>query len=53
MMQSIRKGHQFVGYEYADVTIDRSIGQMHIDGYENLGWELDETSYRRFSLRAP
>lgn len=45
MMQSIRKGTQFIGYEYTDVTIDRGMQQMCIDGYENFGWALDGTDW--------
>jgi len=31
----------FVGYEYRDVTVTRSMEAMYVDGYQNFGWELD------------
>ena len=33
----------FIGYEYRDVTINRSMESMYVDGYQNFGWELDGT----------
>ena len=34
----------FVGYEYRDITIDRDMEAMYVDGYQNFGWKLDTTS---------
>lgn len=34
----------FIGYEYRDVTVDRSFENMYADGYENFGWKLDNIS---------
>lgn len=31
----------FVGYEYADITVKRSIASVYADGYESFGWKLD------------
>ena len=33
----------FVGYEYQDITVKRSMAAFYIDGYENFGWKLDGT----------
>lgn len=35
------KEHNFVGYEYQDITIKRSMASVYADGYENFGWELE------------
>lgn len=35
------KKKQFVGYEYKEVTTDKSRVSFLLDGYENFGWELD------------
>lgn len=34
----------FVGYEYQDVSIKRSMAAVYADGYENFGWKLDGTA---------
>lgn len=36
--------NNFIGYEYHDVTVKRSMASMYADGYENFGWELDGTA---------
>ena len=33
----------FVGYEYQDITVKRSMAAVYIDGYENFGLMLDGT----------
>lgn len=35
--------NSFIGYEYQDVTVKRSMASMIVDGYENFGWEVDST----------
>lgn len=35
---------KFVGYEYQDVTVKKSMLSMYADGYENFGWSLESTS---------
>lgn len=35
--------NNFIGYEYQDVTVKRSMASMYTDSYENFGWELDST----------
>lgn len=34
----------FVGYEYKNVTVKEKLMLMYVDGYENFGWQLEETS---------
>ncbi|MNC26711.1 hypothetical protein D3C75_748530 [compost metagenome] len=34
----------FVGYEYKEVTVSRSMGSVYADCYENFGWTLEGTS---------
>lgn len=38
------KGNNFVGYEYQDVSVKRSMAAVYADGYENFGWQLDDTA---------
>lgn len=33
--------NSFIGYEYQDVTVKRSMVSMLVDAYENFGWELE------------
>lgn len=35
--------HPFVGYEYQNVSVKRSMASVYADGYENFGWELEGT----------
>ena len=34
--------NNFVGYEYKDITVDREMESMYIDGYQNFGWVLEK-----------
>lgn len=34
----------FVGYEYQDISVKRSMAAVYTDGYENFGWKLDGTT---------
>ncbi len=36
--------NRFVGYEYQDVSIKRSMASVYADGYENFGWQMDGTT---------
>ncbi len=36
--------NNFIGYEYQDVTVKRSMASMYADSYQNFGWELDGTA---------
>lgn len=38
-------GKNFIGYEYHDVTVKRSMVSVYTDGYENFGWQLEGTEY--------
>lgn len=33
----------FVGYEYHKATVKRGMASLYADGYENFGWELENT----------
>lgn len=37
-----REQKDFVGYEYKEIAAEGSRISLLLDGYENLGWELDE-----------
>ena len=37
-------GKNFIGYEYRDITVDRSMEAMYVDGYQNFGWVLDSAA---------
>jgi len=43
-MNETNKSRDFVGYEYKDITVDRSMESVYADGYQNFGWKLDEKS---------
>ncbi|NYB72831.1 hypothetical protein HZF24_01605 [Sedimentibacter hydroxybenzoicus DSM 7310] len=43
MNESASGEGNFIGYEYRDVTVDRSMVSMYADGYQNFGWILDGT----------
>lgn len=34
----------FVGYEYQDISVKRSMATVYTDGYENFRWKLDGTT---------
>lgn len=36
--------NNFIGYEYQDVTVKRSMASLYADSYQNFGWELDGTT---------
>lgn len=45
MMSEITKNeNNFIGYEYKEVTVSRSMESVYADGYANFGWELDGTA---------
>lgn len=33
--------HNFVGFEYQDITVKREMSSIYADGYENFGWTID------------
>lgn len=42
MEASDKQKKGFVGYEYKEISVDKSNVSFMIDCYENFGWELDE-----------
>ena len=36
------ENNNFVGYEYKDITVDREMESMYVDGYQNFGWALEK-----------
>lgn len=36
--------NNFIGYEYHEVTVKRSMVSVYADGYENFGWTLEGTA---------
>ena len=43
-MDTTIREKNFIGYEYRDITVDRSMESMYIDGYQNFSWELDNSA---------
>ncbi len=44
MNEFTKNANGFVGYEYKDVTVKRSMESVYADGYNNFGWTLEGTS---------
>lgn len=44
MAEVTRNENNFVGYEYKEITVNRSMESVYTDGYANFGWELDGTA---------
>lgn len=40
---SEKEQRNYVGYEYKDITADDSMIPLLLDGYENFGWEVNES----------
>jgi len=43
-MNETNKTRDFVGYEYKELTVPRSMEAVYADGYQNFGWKPAETS---------
>lgn len=43
MCNAERQRRNFVGYEYKEILTESSRFSFLLDGYENFGWELDES----------
>ncbi|MBL1225039.1 hypothetical protein IW510_07995 [Enterococcus sp. BWR-S5] len=41
-----RKGQNFIGYEYKELSTDSPLFSLLIDCYQHFGWELDDTVFR-------
>ncbi len=42
MTEITKSGHDFIGYEYKEVTADSERASMYLDGYKNFGWVIDD-----------
>ena len=42
MGEPISSENKYIGYEYRDFTVNRSMESVYIDGYMNFGWILEE-----------
>lgn len=47
MSEIIKHAHDFVGYEYKELSVPRDRFSFYLDGYLNFGWTLDENSPQR------
>lgn len=43
MADTVKKQKKYVGYEYKEITAEDSMVSLLLDGYENFGWELNES----------
>ncbi len=41
MNESVKNENNFVGYEYKDLTVKRSMESVYADSYRSFGWELE------------
>lgn len=41
-MNESNRNRDFVGYEYRDITVGRSLEALYVDDYQNFGWEFQE-----------
>ncbi len=39
-----KEKNEYVGYEYKDVTVKRSMESVYADGYSNFGWTIEGSS---------
>lgn len=46
-METRKKKSTSVGYEYKDITVDRELENLYVDGYANFGWQQEGTTYAR------
>ena len=44
MSSNMKQENPFIGYEYKDVTLHRSMEPLYADGYPNFGWSLEGTA---------
>ncbi|RAU93315.1 hypothetical protein [Paenibacillus sp. YN15] len=44
MSEAVKNHNSFVGYEYKEITVSRTMESVHADCYENFGWTLEGTS---------
>lgn len=41
-MSEDMKSSNYIGYEYRDITVNRTIEMICADGYENFGWQTED-----------
>ncbi|MDF2921847.1 MAG: hypothetical protein K0R57_761 [Paenibacillaceae bacterium] len=44
MNEMTKNAHNFVGYEYKDITVSRNMESLYADCYTNFGWTLEGAS---------
>lgn len=49
MNEAIAHGTGYVGYEYKEITIRQEQESLYADGYQNFGWELEDTATPAFT----
>ena len=47
MNEITKTSHDFVGYEYKELTAPSDQFSLYLDGYENFGWEPDKNTPQR------
>lgn len=43
MTDTVKKQKNYVGYEYKEITAEDGMIPLLLDGYENFGWEVNES----------
>ena len=41
MSEIVRKGKEFVGYEYKEISVPEYLSSLYLDAYPCFGWETD------------
>ncbi len=44
MSETTNNGNDFVGFEYKDVTIKKTMQSIYVDSYSNFGWIFEENN---------
>lgn len=47
MTEITKNARDFVGYEYRELTAPSEKFSLYLDGYENFGWEMDNSTPQR------
>ncbi|SBW10462.1 conserved hypothetical protein [uncultured Eubacteriales bacterium] len=50
-MSEVTRPGGFIGYEYANFTVNRDMEAMYADGYQNFGWMLESVSTPQAGVR--
>lgn len=43
MDDRVKEQRNYIGYEYKEVVVDDSMSSLLLDGYENFGWEVNDS----------